>query len=120
MLFRIDKDLQRRPDVAFVSAERWPIGRRIPDDAAWDVVPDLAIEVVSPTNTAAEVLARVREYFQAGVRRVWVVYPNERLIYTYQSPTSVRVLQAGDDLDGDPLLPGFRLPLTTLFEDQAE
>jgi Uma2 family endonuclease len=82
------------------------------------VVPDLAIEVISPTNTAADVLVKVRDYFRAGVRRVWVIYPVEGEVYAYESPTVIRVLQRGDELDGEDVLPGFRLPLATLFEDE--
>lgn len=122
VLFRIDPaaNLQRRPDVAFISDARWPRNRRAPEDAAWDVIPDLAIEVVSPTNTAGEVVARVREYFQAGVRRIWVVYPSERLVYVHETSRAISVLHVGDELDGGDLLPGFRLPLATLFEGEAE
>jgi Uma2 family endonuclease len=120
MLFRIDaaRDLQRRPDVAFVSYQRWPRGRRAAPNDAWDVVPDIAVEVISPTNTATEVLVKVRDYFQAGVRLVWVVYPVEGEVYAYGSPTAIRVLQRGDELDGGAVLPGFRLPLATLFEEE--
>jgi Uma2 family endonuclease len=58
MLFRIDaaRNLQRRPDVSYVSFERWPKGKPVPGTPAWDVVPDLAVEVVSPTNGANEVI----------------------------------------------------------------
>jgi Uma2 family endonuclease len=122
MLYRIDqaKDLQRRPDVSFVSHARWPIRRRVPDVPVWDLVPDLAIEVVSPSNSANDVQKRIHEYFNAGVIRVWVVYPEEREVYVYSSPKQIQVLQIGDDLDGGELLPGFRLPLAALFEDEAE
>jgi Uma2 family endonuclease len=118
MLFQLDAetDLQRRPDVAFVSYERWPRERPVPPTAAWQVVPSLAVEVVSPTNTAPEVLRKVREYFQAGVQRVWVVYPDEEQVYVYSSPTSIRVLERSGELDGEELLEGFRLPLSELFE----
>ena len=122
MLFRIDPttNLQRRPDVAFVSYERWPRSKRVPEDAAWHVVPDLAIEVVSPTNLAEDLLVKVHEYFRAGVRQVWVVYPVAAQVHVHESPTHIRVLGRGDELDGGPLLPGFRLPLAELFEDEAE
>lgn len=121
-LFRIDAaaNLERRPDVAFVANAQWPWNRRAPLDSAWDIVPDLAIEVVNPSNTATEVVARVEEYLRAGVTRVWAVYPREPLILVYESPTSIHVLRPGDELDGAPLLPGFRLPLTTLFADEAK
>jgi len=58
MLFRInpENDLRRRPDVAFVSHARWPFNRRVPNVPVWDMVPDLAIEVVSPSNSASAVL----------------------------------------------------------------
>jgi Uma2 family endonuclease len=122
MIFRIDvdKDLQRRPDVAFVSHARWPYNRRVPNVPVWDMVPDLAIEVVSPTNTAFEVQQKIHEYFDAGVSRVWIVYPPQREVYVYASTTRIEVLQIGQDLDGGDLLPGFRLSLATLFEDEAD
>jgi Uma2 family endonuclease len=118
MLFLLDAEagLERRPDVAFVSYERWPRHRPVPTTAAWQVVPNLTVEVVSPTNTAAEVLRKVREYFRAGVQRVWVVYPDEEQVYVYSSPTSIRVLERSGELDGEEVLPGFRLPLSELFE----
>jgi Uma2 family endonuclease len=122
MLFLLDEaeDLQRRPDVAFVSDERWPRRRAVPDDAAWNVIPDLAVEVVSPTDRDEAGLAKVREYFQAGVRLVWKVYPRERVVHVYESFTTIRVLTRADELDGGEVVPGFRLPLATLFEDVTE
>ena len=121
-LFRIDikKDLQRRPDVAFVSHASWPVHRRVPAGPVWDMVPDLAIEVVSPTNSANDVLKKVHEYLEAGVVRVWVVYPEQAEVYIYASPTHVEVLGLGQELDGGELLPGFRLPLAALFQDDPE
>jgi Uma2 family endonuclease len=121
-IFRIDqaKNLQRRPDVAFVSHASWPVHRRVPDVAVWDMVPDLAIEVVSPSNTANLVHEKIHEYFEAGVTRVWVVYPGRKEVYVYASPTQIQVLQVGQELDGGDLVPGFRLPLAALFEDDAE
>jgi Uma2 family endonuclease len=110
---------ERRPDVAFVSYRRWPRNRRVPRTKAWDVAPDLAVEVVSPTNTANQVLTKIREYFQGGVERVWVIYPELEEVYVYSSPTQPRVLSRADDLDGDTVLPGFRLPIATLFEDES-
>jgi Uma2 family endonuclease len=122
MIFRIDlaKDLQRRPDVAFVSHSKWPAKRRAPKVSVWDIVPDLAIEVISPTNSAADVQRKIHEYFDAGVSAVWVIYPEQKNIYIYTSPTRIQVLQLGDELDGGDLLPGLKLPLTALFEDDPE
>jgi Uma2 family endonuclease len=120
MLYRLDDvgDLERRPDVAFVSYQRWPLQRAVPEDAAWDVVPDLAVEVVSPTDRAEASLDKVREYFEAGVRLVWVVYSKLRVVHVFDSFTTIRVLTRVDDLDGGEVVPGFRLPLATLFEEE--
>jgi Uma2 family endonuclease len=121
-IFRIDqaRDLQRRPDVAFVSHAKRPVQRRVPDVAVWDMVPDLTVEVVSSSNTANQVQEKIQEYFSAGVVGVWVVYPIQQLVYVYSSPTQIRVLKLGEDLDGGELIPGFRLPLAALFEDEPE
>jgi Uma2 family endonuclease len=113
-------DRQRRPDVAFVSYERWAKGRSVPETPSWAVAPDLAIEIVSRSNTADEVAEKLEDYFKAGVRLVWVVYPRQWKVYAHLSPKEVRVLALDDELDGTPLLPGFRLALRSLFEQPAE
>ncbi len=112
--------LRRRPDLAFVSRERWPLNRPVPSEAAWNVVPDLAVEITSPTDLIDDLMDKIEEYFAAGVRLVWVVYPKHRRVYVYDSPTSVRILQVGDELDGGAVLPGFRFPLAGLFETQED
>jgi len=122
MLFLIipAKGLQRRPDLSFVSFNRWPRERRVPKTNTWDVVPNLAIEVVSPTNTANGVMEKTKEYFEAGVERVWVIYPEFAIIYDYDSPTSVHILTRNQTLDGGTVLPGLQVPLTELFEDESD
>jgi Uma2 family endonuclease len=121
MLFSLDAavDLKRRPDLAFISYERWPRDRAVPRTAAWDVVPDLAVEIISPTNLATAVLAKIAEYFQHGVRCVWVVYPVEEQVYVYDSVTSVRILTRADRLAVPSILPQFELPLESLFETES-
>ena len=122
MLFRIDaaEDLPRRPDVAFVSHARWPSKRRVPNVPVWDMVPDLAVEVVSPSNTASDVLRKIHEYFKSRpLTRVWVVYPEQAEIYIYSTPKQIPGSQNWPGLDGGDLLPGFRLPVAVLFEDRA-
>lgn len=105
----------RKPDVAFVSHARWAADRPIPRVNAWPVAPDLAVEVVSPTDKAFDVLDKLREYFVAGVRQVWHVYSNVEQVFVFDSPTSVRILTGGDELAGDPVVPGFRLPVADVF-----
>ena len=118
-LFVLDaaNDLQRRPDLAFVSRQRWP--GLPPDSNAWDVVPDWMVEVISPSNSADEVIDKVDEYFRAGTRLVWVIYPNAQRVYVYMSPTDVTVCEATDEVSADPVLPSFRFPAHTLFDGIA-
>ncbi len=111
-------DRNRRPDVAFISNDRWPANRPLtPEQNAWDVVPNITVETISPSDFTEEVLEKIDEYFRAGVQMVWVVHPKQKLIYVYESPTSVRVLTEKDVLDGGKVLPGFQLPLAQLFVD---
>lgn len=100
---------ERRPSVSTVS----------PSQPKSIVVPDLAIEVNGPINKGDELLARIREYFGAGIRRVWAVYPYEGLVYDYRSFTTVQVLDRTKTLEGNPILPGFSLPFPTLFDDRG-
>ena len=110
----------RRPDAAFVRFQRWAADRPIPlTGNAWDVVPNLAVEVVSPHDLVEELMAKIQEYFQAGVELVWVVYPQQRTVHVYQSLTSVHVRTATDELDGGTVLPGFRLTVASLFPQAA-
>ncbi len=92
---------QRRPDVAFIAYANWQPSSH-EDPPAWPVVPLLAAEVVSPTNTADDMEQKLQEYFAAGVRTVWVVYPVLRRVYVYESLTQVRIVTETDDLDGAP------------------
>jgi Uma2 family endonuclease len=122
MLLRIDaaRNVKRRPDLAFVSAARWPFGKHVPKAEAWDMVPDLAVEVVSKSNGAAEIVEKVRDYFQTGTRLVWVIYPSVRLVYVYTSETTVRILAEPADLDGGEVIPGFRVAINRLFGDEPD
>ncbi len=121
MLFILDaeRNLRRRPDVAFVSATRWALDREVPMTGDWDVVPDLAVEVISPNDVFKDVLAKLREYFQYGVTSAWVISPEEQQVYVYDSPTHVRILTAADELTGGDVLPDFRMSLTHLFQRSA-
>jgi Uma2 family endonuclease len=108
---------KRRPDVAFVSYERWPRQRPVPHAEAWEVVPNLVVEVISPSDRGADILGKVAEYFHLGVECVWVIFTSQEQVYIYESPTQVRILTRADELYGEPVLPHFRLPLVALFEE---
>lgn len=111
---------KRRPDVAFVSYERWPRQQRVPRAEAWEVIPNLAVEVVSRSDRGDDIIDKVTEYFHVGVECVWVVFPSQEQVYIYESPSRVRILTRADTLGGEPALPHFQLPLTALFDESAE
>jgi Uma2 family endonuclease len=100
--------------VAFVSAERWSLDREIPEEGDWEIVPDLAVEVISPNELFEDVHDKIGKYFSYGVRQVWVVLPRQRQIHVYDSRLSVRILGDGDELNAAPLLE-FRLSVGPLF-----
>ncbi len=84
------------------------------------MVPDLAVEVVSDSNKANEIIVKVNDYFRTGSQLVWVIYPVVRQVYVYRSATEVRILSEQDELDGGEVIADFRLPLRTLFEDEPD
>jgi Uma2 family endonuclease len=117
-LFRLPlaNEQERRPDVAYVSAKRWPLDRELLiAPRAWDVVPDLVVEVVSPSDKIEDLEEKLMEYFEAGVTTVWVVYPRSKTVHVYDSLDKVRAVREPHELDGGTVLPGFKLPIATLF-----
>lgn len=109
-------DLVRIPDVAFTCWDSME-GRRRPTDPIPRLAPTLAVEVLSASNTRGEMAVKRQEYFAAGVLLVWEVDPATRTVVVYTSPTQATTLTAADTLDGAPALPGFTLPLATLFAE---
>jgi len=107
-----DPDTVRAPDLGFVCAQRVPAE---PVRGYFPGPPDLAVEVLSPDDRAGEVLAKVRDWLQAGCRRVWVVDPRTRTVSVYRSASEVTVLSQSDTLWEEDLLPGFRLPVAAIF-----
>lgn len=112
-----DGNRNRIPDWSLVSYERWTKDRPHSLTGNFrDVVPDIAAEVVSPTDPADELLVKVREYLRGGVRLVWVVYPAVREVHAYRpGAREVRVSFADDELDAGDVLPGFRAAVGPLF-----
>ena len=113
--FRLTRnpDTVRAPDVAFVARSRIPKGS-LPEKFV-DFPPDLAVEVLSPEDTASEVLRKVEEYLAAGVRLVWVVDPATQRVTIYRSLQDVKILTTEQELDGGAVLPGFRAKVAELF-----
>ncbi len=109
-----DPDTVRGPDVAFVAKEHL---HRVRDPAAaFSGPPDLAVEVLSPSNTPAAIHAKVADYIAAGTRLVWVVDPEQETVRVYGSLLSPRLISREDALDGEDVVPGFRVSVRKLFE----
>ncbi len=106
-------DTVRGPDAAFVSAER---ASRHRGETFFEGAPDLAVEVVSPSNTRTKVAEKTQDYLAAGARRVWNVDPRRQTVTVHAPGAEPRVLAAGDHLDGGDVLPGFSVPVSSLFE----
>lgn len=118
-MLQIHPNVVRLPDVAFTFWSRFP-QRRVTDEPAPRLVPDLAVEVLSPSNTRGEMQRKRLEYFSAGTQIVWIVDPDERTVAVYSSPEQFFVLHETETLDGGDLLPGFSLSLSALFAELDE
>ncbi|HJT75594.1 MAG TPA: Uma2 family endonuclease [Gemmataceae bacterium] len=106
----------RIPDIAFTSWDRMP-GRRRPPEPIPDLAPDLAVEILSVSNTPAEMVRKRADYFAAGVQLVWIIDPVGRTLSVFTSPNAETVLTESDTVDGGPVLPGLTLPLRQLFAE---
>ena len=103
----------RAPDVSFVSAEKFAAYGN-PQEFA-KVVPDLAVEVISPEVKYGYLQRKIRDYFEAGVRLLWIVDPALQTVTVHRSPVDLRVLNVADALSGEDVLPGFSCPVAELF-----
>jgi Uma2 family endonuclease len=106
-------DTVRAPDIAFVSMERILAAGIVQGYRSG--APDLAVEVMSPSNTRRELAEKAKEYFAAGARLVWVVNPKLKIVTVYRSPSNVITLTEEDTLDGGDVIPGFQCPIAELF-----
>ena len=111
-LFR-NPDTVRAPDVAFIRSERIP--SPLPRGYA-EFAPDLAVEVLSPSDRAGKVLAKVGDWIDAGARLVWIVDPERRVARVYRADGTQLTLTASDTLDGEDVLPGFSALLSELID----
>ena len=108
--FQLSERTVRVPDVALVLT-----GRQLATDRPIEGAPDLAVEVISPSNSPREIDQRVSDYFAAGCRRVWLVYPEHREIYIH-GLAGVTRRKADEQLEDPDLLPGFSVLVAGLFE----
>jgi Uma2 family endonuclease len=112
---RHNPDTVRGADVAFISTTR--LERRSRALTFLDVASELIVEVLSQDDTLAKLADKLREYFAADVKLVWVVDPRARRVHVYRSLGDRRELTEGDTLAGDDVLPGFAAPVAHLFEE---
>lgn len=108
-----DPDRVRKPDVSYISAER--ITADVETSGHCDIVPDLAVEVISPNDRYSEVEEKVDEYLRAGVRLVWVVDPLAKTIRIHRANGTVQDLNLTDELSGEDVIAGFHCPVGEVF-----
>lgn len=119
-MMRLAPGLVRIPDVSFISWNRLPEGK-VPREPIADLAPDLAIEVISKSNTPQEMEAKLADYFAAKVRQTWYVHHTPRQeVHVYLSPEERTVLDETQTLDGGGVLPGFTLALANLFAEPGQ
>jgi Uma2 family endonuclease len=105
----------RYPDLSFIRRERLsPDG---PARGHCRIVPDLVCEVVSPNDGAEEIAARVTDFLRAGTRLVWVIFPDARRVDVYRADGSGGWRLEGQELEGEEVVPGFRVPVAAMFRD---
>ena len=114
-MMRILANRVRIPDVAFISFDRLP-NRQLPREPIPSLVPNLAVEVLSESNTRKEMTIKLGEYFSAGVQLVWYVDPKSRSLDAYTAADQVQRLAGEDILTGGEVLPGFQTPVSALFD----
>jgi len=109
-----DPDTVRAPDVGFIRGDRLHLEG---DEGFISGPPDLAVEVISPGDSASEVLDKVQQWLESGCESVWVADSKRRTISVYRKDAPVRVWRAGEHLVDEPLLPGFALSIDEVFAD---
>lgn len=111
---RRNPDTVRGADVIYISKARLA---QVKSSSYLDVAPELVIEVLSPDDRWSEVKQKLREYFAIGVVLVWVADPSDKTVSVYRSLTDVRILGESDLLSGEEVLPGFSIPVASLFAE---
>ena len=113
--YRFAVGQMREPDLAFIHRNRLPDGK-YPRMPVGNIIPNLCVEVLSPSNTRKEMKLKRELYFKAGVELVWMVDPDSETIDVYISETDFTTLTTADTLDGGTLIPGFTLSVAEIFK----
>ena len=112
--FRMASGNIRSPDLSLMDVQRLPDGR--PPTDFINGAPDLAIEIVSPSENLKDLVQKLFEYFESGSREVWLLFPERKQVYRYTAPLEVEVLRESDVLTGGEILPAFHVRVGELFE----
>ena len=113
--FILEKNTFRGADCAFIGNEN--LKKHGYPQGFFPTAPDIAIEVVSPSNSSEEMMEKVGLYLRNGSRLVWIIYPKTRMITVYRQNNVVNLLRENDTLEGEDVLPNFQLPIAKLFAD---
>ena len=105
-------------DVGFIGKEN--LAKFGIPDSFFPTAPDVAVEVISPSNTSEEISTKVEDYLSSGSRLVWIVYPKRKVVIVYRTNNTVSFLHENEELDGEDVLPNFRLPLEKIFGNLPE
>jgi Uma2 family endonuclease len=107
----------RAPDISFVPKARLDaLGFKPNSRRFFPGAPDLAVEILSPNNSRAEIDARLRDFFDSGTQIVWIINPDDECVEVCRSLTDRKLIGAGGFLDGEQLLPAFHYPIADLFK----
>lgn len=112
--FEFAENLTRIPDVAFLSFERFPESGE--EKGKWHLAPDLAIEVISPSDDYEDVQEKITEYFTFGVRQVWIISPESKTLTVYHTRKKTTIFFADEELFCEEVVPNFRLQLSEIFQ----
>ena len=115
-----DESAGRLPDIAFVSFDRWAQYRRVPTHDRWHVAPDLLVQIVRKGELAENFTTQLDACFEAGVRRVWMLFPDKGEARVYESAADVHTLGDGQSIEGGDVLPGFEHSLVLLFHEPKD
>jgi Uma2 family endonuclease len=105
----------RAPDISFIAKERLR-GLKHPPREFFEGAPDLAVEVISPSNSSTEINDRLKDFFESGTRLAWVIHPVERFVEICTSSTTRQLVSERGILDGGDVVPGFSYEIAKLFE----
>lgn len=114
MMLERDPDTVREPDIAFISAQKLPLNVRL--SGCFEGAPDLAVEIVSPSDGPREVYHKARMWISFGVPLVWVVDPENRAVEVHRPNQPLLSLTENEILDGGEVLPGFSYPVRDVFD----